>query len=320
VKLKDDAVTTPSANIICVGESMVQFVPRTNDPTATEYLSFVAGAESNVAFALANLGSSVAWVSRVGADHFGGRILGEMAKAGIDVSRVSVDDRRPTGVMFKRPAGTSRDVLYLRSGSAASEISTDTIRGIWDLEPRIVYLTGITPALSPTADAAIEHVMKEAKARSAAVWFDVNFRPHLWASKESAARRLGTLCAGSDVVLAGLDEAKELWGVETPGELREMFPQPRELVVKDAPRKVTAFLGSRQLEMTVPEVTVLESVGAGDAFAAGYLHGRLSEWSVVKSLFAGHVLAERVLRSTSDVSPMLERDLLAHLARGAYRR
>jgi 2-dehydro-3-deoxygluconokinase len=300
---------------------MVQFIPVAGDiQHSAEFVAQVAGAESNTAIGLARLGRNVAWASRVGSDALGERVISALERAGVDTSLVEIDTRRPTGVMFKAPAGDNRDVFYLRAGSAASAISERIADAACRRRPRFLFVSGITPALSEQADAAVTKMIGLARRYGATVCVDVNYRASLWEDKSRAGERLLEIARSADIVLVGLDEASEIWGAPVPVAVRKLLGGV-ELIVKDAPRRVTAFFdGERHLEMSLPEVKVVESVGAGDAFAAGYLHGRLANWTLEKCLLAGHVLAEAALRSTSDTSPMTERELLVGIARGAYRR
>src|SRR5699024_9245398 len=99
-----------------------------------------AGAESTVALYLAERGRRVGWVSRVGEDPFGRRMLSDLSVCGVDVSLVETDPAHPTGVYFKdpRPAGTA--VHYYRSGSAASTMGPELAERLPLQQVRLVHL------------------------------------------------------------------------------------------------------------------------------------------------------------------------------------
>lgn len=299
--------------IACVGETMLLLTAA--DPTPLDrgplLTMGVAGAESNVACALAALGHRAAWLSAVGDDPFGRLITRSLREAGVDVSGVRVDPGRPTGVFAKDPSPTGSTVHYYRSGSAASALGPD-LAG----HPRIraagrVHLSGVTPALSPACDALAQSLLE---APGLKVGFDVNYRPRLW-GREEAAPRLLELARLADTVFVGRDEAEELWGTSTARDVRALLPDVACLVVKDAEHGATSFGVGAQVYVPSPAVEVVEPVGAGDAFAAGYLAGELRGLDVRGRLRLGHLCAGRVLRVTGDLAdpppPELLDDLVA---------
>jgi 2-dehydro-3-deoxygluconokinase len=166
-----------------------------------------------------------------------------------------------------------------------------------------VHLSGITPALSPTCDALVDAVIGRARETGAVVSFDVNHRAALWPSADAAATRLRELAVRADLVFVGLDEAAELWGCATAEEVRDVLPEPRTLVVKDAAVAATEFGGGSAREgVRVPAIAaeLVEAIGAGDAFAAGYLAAYLDDAAPADRLQAGHERAVLVLADTAD--------------------
>ena len=279
-------------DVVCVGESMALVTP---DPPAPLALGGparldVAGAESTVACYLAMLGARAAWASRVGDDPLGRLLLSRIGSYGVDTSLVEVDPAAPTGVFFKDP-GERTAVYYYRAGSAASRLGPGLVRSLSGL----VHLSGITPALSPSCAALVEAVLDS----GATVSFDVNYRPALW-PVATAGPVLARLAARADVVFVGLDEAQALWGVAGPADVRDLLPGPATVVVKDAAE------GAYSGDTFVPAlpVEVVEPVGAGDAFAAGYLFGMLRDLPEPARLRLGHLVASAALRVTGDVGEL----------------
>ena len=258
----------------------------------------VGGAESNVAIHLARLGHPVAWASRVGNDPFGRRVVATVADAGVDTSYVATDEDAPTGVYFKDPAGSG--VLYYRANSAASRMNETWLATVPIASARIVHLSGITPALSATCADLLDAVIATAHRTGVLVSFDVNYRPQLWPVGEAAPVLL-SLAERADLVFTGLDEAKLLWGTAAAVDVRRLLPGPPRLIVKDASVGATEFLGTEETFVAAPVVSVIESVGAGDAFAAGYLSAFLAELDSGAALSHGHSLAASALQSILDV-------------------
>lgn len=290
--------------VACVGETMVSFIP--SDGTSldtTENVGLdIAGAESNVAMYLADHGIDARWVSRLGDDAFGRRVLHRVRTAGVDVSGVRTDPARPTGLLFKDPAknGSTR-VSYYRQGSAASAMGPYVLDEEVMRTADVWHFTGITPALSTNCRDLVETALG---GDWPAVSFDVNHRPALWSEAPDAL--LHRLAQAADIVFVGLDEAQALWGDELrePSDVRALLPRPRIVVIKDGPRAATAFFGESCVCVPALAVHVIEPVGAGDAFAAGFLAGLLRGESAERCLRAGHVTAACALSVTGDHGPL----------------
>ncbi|MEJ1922390.1 sugar kinase [Microbacterium sp. KHB019] len=288
--------------LITLGETMVMLTPGRGHSlaAAAELQVHVGGAESNVATHAAALGIDAAWVSAVGADVLGDRVRDAIAARGVDVTWVRTDSGAPTGVYFKDPG---HGVLYYRAGSAASRMTPDAVAEVPLEAAEIVHISGITPALSPTCSDLVDTVIDRVGAGSGRLSFDVNHRAALWAPGEAAPTLLA-LARRADIVFVGLDEAQTVWGCETVEDVRELLPEPARLVVKDGDVGASEFAteGSQDSTTFVPAIPteVVEPVGAGDAFAAGYLAAHLGGEDAAGRLSAGHARAHLVLRSTSD--------------------
>ncbi|MHB1497775.1 MAG: sugar kinase [Acidimicrobiales bacterium] len=287
--------------VVCIGETMAMVVPVRPEPLelAGEVAIRTGGAESNVAMYLAGLGHDVSWVSRLGSDPLGRRVLHDIASAGVGTSLVEIDAGAPTGVYFKDPQPEGTKVYYYRRSSAASLMTARALAPVLATPPRVVHVSGITPALSPSCSEMMDELFATLRGSQTLISFDINFRPALWGPLE-AAPRLRKLAQLAGVVFAGLDEANVLWGTGTARELRELFPSVPVLVVKDASKGATAFDAEGEVFVPSLPVEVNEPVGAGDAFAAGWLSGLLRGLAQVGRLRLGHVLAGVALSSTAD--------------------
>ncbi|MDX3854466.1 sugar kinase [Streptomyces sp. AK02-01A] len=311
-------MSAPAGPVVCIGETMAALAP---DPVAplddAELLRVdIAGAESNVAVYLADHGVPARWVSALGDDPFGRRVRERIAASGVDVSGVRTDSARATGLLIKDPGADGTRVHYYRRGSAAAALSPEVLRTEAVRGAGLVHLTGITPALSSSCRALVEEALSPGRPYS--VSFDVNHRPALWPSgpaDEPAAEVLLSLANRADIVFVGLDEAQELWGgaVTDAASVRRLLPGPGTLVVKDGSRASTAFVGP--VPYTVPALTVrvVEPVGAGDAFAAGFLAGLRESGDPVRALRLGHLTAASALGVTADHGPLPPRDRMREL-------
>ena len=296
-------VQSRGTDVLCIGETMALVAP--DPPVAlrdAERLRLgAAGAESNVAVWLAGLGSATQWCGRVGDDPLGQRVLRELQSAGVGIETVVIDEMAPTAVYFKDPGREGTKVWYYRRGSAGSRLDVADVTRALKLRPSIVHLSGVTPALSASCAAAMEHVMRAARDRGVIISFDVNHRPGLWFGS-GAAGKLQELAAMADIVFVGCDEAASLWGTVTDDDVRELLPDVATVIVKDGAASATSFDDRRVTRVPALAVEVSEPVGAGDAFAAGYLRGRLLAMAPERCLRLGHLVAGRALSTTADTA------------------
>ncbi|MFB4422292.1 sugar kinase [Streptomyces sp. QL37] len=319
------AARTATADVVCLGESMVTFLPSQPGRLA-DVPSFgrgIGGAESNVACALAAAGHRAKWVGRVGADGFGDHLVDTITGYGVDTSAVRRDPDRPTGIYFRTATDRATDtheVAYYRAGSAASAMSPRNVPYEDLLDTRVLHLSGITAALS--ADClALLHDLTAPRDGRPLISFDVNHRPGLWRDGEAGPEVLLDLARRSDLVFVGEDEAEEAWDVHGAEAVRAALPEPDVLVVKRGPDGATVFsraANGTDTVTTVPSlrVDVVAAVGAGDAFAAGFLSATLRDLPVRDRARHGHLMAAAVLTVPGDLTgppPRAYADRLAAL-------
>jgi 2-dehydro-3-deoxygluconokinase len=270
----------------------------------------IGGAESNLACYLARLGLRAGWASRLGADPFGAYVRAGLSADGVDCSLVETDPDAPTGVYFKDPGAA---VYYYRRGSAASRLDRSVWAGVAGVGARYVHVSGITAALSESCADLLAYLLTDRPVPGAVISFDVNYRPALW-SPGRAGPVLADLANRADLVFVGLDEASTLWGCRTVDEVRALLASPATVVVKDGEVGATAYGRDGRLFVPAPAVAVVEPVGAGDAFAAGYLFGAVRRLDEAARLAIGHRLAAAALSTAGDVgAPPSPDALLADL-------
>ncbi|MFI9342536.1 sugar kinase [Streptomyces sp. NPDC052773] len=289
-------------DVVALGESMVTFLPSRPGRLADvpSFERAIGGAESNVACMLAAAGHSARWVSRVGADGFGDHLVETIGSYGVDVTSVRRDPARPTGVYFRTAGDRATDaheVAYYRAGSAASAMSADSVDPTAVRAARILHLSGITAALSDDCRDLMRELTAPRPGRPL-VSFDVNHRPGLWPDPEGPAL-LRDFARRADVVFVGQDEA---WGLTDPEAVRAALPEPEVLVVKQGPAGATAFHGGNATFVPALTVDVVAAVGAGDAFAAGFLSATLRGLPVRDRLRHGHLWAAAALTAPGDLA------------------
>jgi len=315
--------------VVTLGECLASFVAADAGPLAEArgFTRHIAGAEANVAVGLARLGHAVAYIGRVGGDGFGTAILRALRGEGVDVRHLTIDDSARTGVMFReRRVLGAMDVVYHRAGSAGSRLTPEeVVRAVDDgvFEGiRWLHLTGITPALSDSARAATMRALEEGRRIGATVSLDVNLRRRLW-SDEQAAPVLRDLASRVDVVFGSTDELALVAGADLDSEPDQLVAA----VAATGPRTVVVKLGrdgalgrDGETSMAEPGIAVtdvVDPVGAGDAFCAGFIAGRLDGVDLTTALRMGNACGALAVAASGDQSGLPDRVELARLLAGA---
>jgi len=262
-----------SAGLVTLGETMglvVQSQP--GSLRNGEAMAFgMGGSESNVAIGVRRLGLPATWIGRVGDDPPGHLILRELRAE--RVRAITVTDPAPTGLMMRwRPSGRHARVTYYRRESAgahlrAGDIPEDVIR-----QAAVLHVTGITLALGPEPAEAVARAVAVARAAGVTVTFDLNYRSALW-SEEEAEPALTEAVGQADVVFAGETEAEIVTHTADPLRAACALEEigPRQILIKRGAHGCLARIDGATLEQAAPAVAVVDTVGAGDAFVAGYL-------------------------------------------------
>ena len=266
--------------VITFGESMVLFSPGDKGPLRHihNFTKSIAGAESNVAIALSRLGHEVGWFSKNGDDEFGRYIEFMVRGEGIDVSRNLVDKKHKTGLLFKELFDhVNPNVYYYRENSAASYLQPSDLDADYIRSAKILHVTGITPAISPSAKEATLEAIKIAKEAGNKVSFDPNIRLKLW-SLEEAKETILEICKMTDILFPGIDESEQLLGTTDTDEILDTFHAMgiSEIALKLG--KEGCIVSDGKTRELVPGYLIEhleDTVGAGDGFAAGYLSSRL---------------------------------------------
>jgi 2-dehydro-3-deoxygluconokinase len=260
-------------DLLCVGETMGLVVAERPGPLSGDVSLAVGGAESNVAIAAARLGARVAWVTRLGADPIGDLVARAVRGEGVEV-HAERDHARPTGLMVKeRRTPQHTRVVYYRAGSAASALGPELVPDGLLSRARILHVTGITPALSAGAADALRSIVVRARDTGTLVSYDINHRSRLWSGSD-AGRYAREILPHVDILFGGLDELALLdpaLGDEHRVAEVAATLGVEEVVIKLGDRGAMAVARGERASVSAYAVTVVDTVGAGDAFVGGYL-------------------------------------------------
>lgn len=293
-------------DVITLGEMMTMLVATETGPLRSieTFRKHVAGSEANVAIGLARLGHQAGWISRLGDDEFGHFIRNFLRGEGVDVSRVILDSEHPTGVAFKerRELG-ARKVIYYRRGSAASCLTPADLDASAFQGARFFHTSGINPALSASMHETVLAAIDLAHRAGARVTFDPNVRLRLWDADTCRATLRGLL-PHVDVALPGMEEAELLTGDTDPLKAAEAIRAlgPELVVIKLGAEGSLALSDAGVVRAPALRLErIVDPVGAGDGFAAGFLSGQLRGWDLAASLRLGNVVGAHAMTVSGDV-------------------
>jgi 2-dehydro-3-deoxygluconokinase len=233
----------------------------------------IGGAESNVAIALRRLGAEVTWIGKLGEDPFGDLVIREIRAEGVRVIELR-DPDAPTGLMVKeRRSANETRIWYYRSGSAASRLTVDDFDFDLVRSAALLHVTGISPALSPSMGEVTAEAIRVARASGVTVSFDLNYRGKLW-TRDQAADAYRRIIPQVDLVFGGEDEVAIALGMtDTPLAMAHRLIElgAREAVVKLGSLGAVAVVDGKEYSQAAIPIDPIDTVGAGDAFVAGYL-------------------------------------------------
>ncbi|PTK14159.1 sugar kinase [Mammaliicoccus sciuri] len=272
-------------DVLSIGETMVVFAPKEVGPMryAQDFSTHIAGAETNTLIGLEKLGVKTGWISQLGNDELGQKILNFVRGEGINVDSVKLISEAPTGIFLKEKFRQDQTrVHYYRKGSAASLMSEVNIDESYVAQFKYLYVTGITPALSASCKQTIFKLISTAKSLGLQIVFDPNLRLKLW-SEDEAKETLKQLIALSDIVLPGTSEGAFLFNTQSEEEIaQEIINLGASTVVVKLGSKGAYYVHNdiSGYAKASKEIEVVDPVGAGDGFAAGLIAGIIEGLSI----------------------------------------
>lgn len=307
----------PRFDVTTLGEMLVRFsVPSGKRlETASHFEVFPAGAEANVVTLMARLGRRTCWIGALPDNPLGRLGANALRGAGVDPDGIIWKAHGRMGTYYvefgEPPRGIQ--VTYDRAHSCTTQLVLDDIP--WDLllDTRLLHLTGITPALSPSCHRLVTEALRRAKERNVPVSFDINYRQKLWAEAE-AAQTLRPLIQNAELLFCSQADAIRLF--HCSGSNREIATRLHELsrarfvVVTFAEQGALLWDGDQWLHEPARPTRIVDRLGAGDALAAGVLDGWL-DGDLGTGLRYGVTLAALALGQDGDMVITNRSELIA---------
>lgn len=261
--------------LVTIGETMALLTAQHPGPLAhvSSMGLGIGGSESNVAIGVQRLGGTAVWCGRTGADSLGQLVRREIRAEGVTVRSIE-DPSAPTGLMLKeRRTMSTQKVSYYRAGSAGSKLTPEDLDSSLISGAAVLHVSGITPALSATAATTIREAIEIARSQGVTVSFDLNYRANLWTT-DDARRSYQELIPLTDIVFAGDEEAVIATGpAHEPTELAQRLADlgPSQAIIKLGSKGAVASIDDKIYHQPAVAIEAVDTVGAGDAFVAGYL-------------------------------------------------
>jgi 2-dehydro-3-deoxygluconokinase len=322
-------------DILTLGEAMIRLAPphfKRLEQTDTLDVE-IGGSELNTAVGLARLGRNVSWISRLPNSPLGRLLANRVREAGVHIDHLLWSDTDRIGLYFLEFGAAPRasSILYDRADSAMSKIKPGMIQ--WSKRFQNVkwfHVTGITPAISPTARAVTQEALQAAKSAGATISLEVNYRAKLW-SIVDAGRWLLESLPYANVLVTNPDEIQQFFNTSTQSlpeaakEVCERFQLKAVAITLRETHSVwkntftaVGYSNNQFCETRKYEVEIVDRLGSGDAFDAGLIHGLL-DGSLQKGLDYGVAMAALKHSIPGDLPWITEEEVQSLLQSGSLR-
>ncbi len=305
------------SEVVLFGEPMVLLIAEEGGDLkdVANFRRKVAGAELNVCIGLNRLEHNPLFVTRLGKhDPFGDFVYETLEGEGFDMSSITMDDTRLTGFMLKsKVEDGDPEIFYYRKNSAASNITPRDLNNIDFDAIKQVHVTGIACGVSDSCLLTAHVLISRAKAAGVFVSFDPNLRRTLWADEETMISSINDIAFKADLVMPGIGEGKILTGFDTPEEIADFYLSRgvKEVIVKVGPEG--SFYKTKDAKGLIPGIKVekvVDTVGAGDAFACGVISGRLEGLPIEQYVKRGNIMGALQVQVEGDNEGLPTRDKL----------
>ena len=304
---------TSPPTVLTFGEALVGYGSTEDDlRTATQFTRFPGGADLNVAVGLTHLGVRTFWASVLGDDAHADYLADTVGRLGITplVRRAS----GPTALMFKAGGATGDpEVLQVRHHTAfalhADALLTTDVIALDGIDH--LHLTGITLGISPVVRAASSTLVEAAVAAGVSVSLDPNLRLNLWPDREEMRAVVNAVAAHATLVMPGLAEGRLPTGASEPEDIAQFYLRRgvQQVVIKLGAAGARAWsVDGETVNSRFFNVTPIDTVGAGDGFAAGYLAAFLAGDSLQERVDQGAAVGALVTTRRGDLAAMPQRE------------
>jgi 2-dehydro-3-deoxygluconokinase len=289
-------------DIIAIGEALFEL----NQPSdGAPFIPGFGGDTSNAVIAAARSGASTGYFTAVGADRFGQSLVELWRAEGVDASRVIVNGAAHTGLYFVTHGPDGHEFSYLRAGSAASRLTEADIPADYVGAARLLHVSGISQAISSSAADAVFAAIDIARRRKVLISYDTNLRLKLWPLQRAAAI-IHEAMKSVDIALPGLDDARQLTGLQAPDAIADFYLRLGAAIVALTLGREGALVATPQRRERIASIPVeaVDATGAGDAFDGAFLAEYLNAGDPFQAARFANVAAALSTRGYGAVPPL----------------
>lgn len=282
-------------DIITIGESLIELSTNAKMSQAGCLYKYYGGDAVTTAVAAARAGSKVGFITRVGNDAFKDFLIESWQKEGLDISHVKLTDEANGLYLIARPTICEKEVVHYRKKTAPSKLSIEDINIEYLKKANIVYASGGTQSLSPSANEAVEKAFKEAKENGITTAYDPNYHSSI-TSAEAAKENFNRIIQYTDILfMSTKHDTNNILNIESPENIiKSLWDMGVSIVVLKASDKNGYYTGYNGKFLFTEFYTndVIDTTCSGDAFNGGFLHAlthgfTLFEASKFASIVAG---------------------------------
>ncbi|NLJ81002.1 MAG: sugar kinase [Firmicutes bacterium] len=291
--------------VVSIGEPLVGIYGKSGKglKDETAFRRVLGGDTSNFVLALSKLGHSTGYITKIGADPFGQAYRELWAAENVDTTMVAVDPLHPTGLYLTAAADTTHDFIYYRRNSAASSLNSGDIYEGYFQKARVLHVSGISQGISPSARDAVYTALGFAKSRGLEISYDFNYRPALWDQKQARETALDTIRKFVTILCLTREEASLL---SSEDDYRKAVPRFLSWGVSLVAVKLGAagchlFTEKENILTPAYPVSIVDTVGAGDAFAAAIVCAVLEGMEIEEAARFANLVAALTCRGIGPV-------------------
>jgi 5-dehydro-2-deoxygluconokinase len=287
-------MTPTKLDLLCMGRSSIDLYAHEIGVPITDVKSFdayVGGCPTNVAVGTRRLGVRSGLLTGIGTDQVGDFVLDFLAREGVDTASVArFPERRTSAALLTIQPPDRFPLTFYRDNCADLALTIDHVRRSPAAASRLLFVTGTGLSEEPSRTATL-FAAETARAAATQVILDVDYRAGLWPSEEAFGTNVRTLAAFADVAIGTEEELRAATGLADPSEAcaRMLDAGPQLLVLKRGGEGARVFArGDRPTDVPPFKITVMNVLGAGDAFASGFIYGYLQGWTAADAARLGN--------------------------------
>ncbi len=312
-------------DVIALGEAMVEF--NQTDPAQSQYQQGFGGDTSNAIIAASRAGARTAYLTRVGSDWVGEKLLALWQGEGVDTSNIEIDAVQPTGMYFVTHGKSGHEFHYMRKGSAASRMTPDWLPKLAIEQAKILHVSGISLGISESATDTVLAAMRYAKQAGTMVSLDSNLRLKLW-SLERAKQVLEEAMGLCDLFLPSREDIEILINGtaashSTHGLQADIEPNAildwchargaKTVVLKLGGEGCVVSDGKTRIAVAPRLVDAIDATGAGDCFCGNLLARIAAGDSLAEAARYANVAASLAVQGFGAVAPLPTREQVIRL-------